>query len=147
MSIHTRPVAPVTLHDPQDWTFLFQQTTVDGFGEGDAISITKPADIVKPKVGAMGEVAIAIARNPIHALEINLHQTSAANATLTGLYYAQLSNPDTAVGYLSCENRRTGVKYEGIGWLVQDADEKVSGEVQNRTWKFGFVQVENPAGR
>jgi len=144
MTIHTRPVEPITLHDPQDWTVLIHTNSIMGFGEGDAIEITKPTEVIKSKVGAMGEVAISVSRNPVHALKLRLHQTGAANKMLRSLFYSQLRAQAEVVGVLSCTNRRTGEAWRGLGWISQDADLKIGPEVQTTEWTFGFVVEDSP---
>lgn len=146
MTIHQRPVEEITLHDPQDWTVIFGGTGIQGFGPGDAITIGKPTEVIKAVVGAMGEVAVSIARNPLHSVKLNLHQTSAMARRLRAMYYAQFRAQAQVLKTLSLTNARTGEAWRGMGWVSADADQKIGPEVQNVEFTFGFVVQDSPDG-
>jgi len=129
---------PIGLHNPVLWTLLFDTFSIQGFGDGDAISIEPPTETMVAKRGTMGEYAVAIVTDGLHALKINVHQTSATNAVLRAKFRAQY-----AAGWkpkvCSLKNRTTGETWRGVAWLDNDAPLKVGKEVQNVEWSFGFI--------
>lgn len=128
---------PITLHDPTRWTLLYDTLSVQGFGDGDAISLEPPTETVKAKRGVMGEYAIAIITDRLHSLKINVHQTSNTNAILRAKFRAQYG-ANGVVKVCSLRNTTTGETWRGIAWLASDAPLKVGAEVQNVEWDFGF---------
>lgn len=129
---------PITLHDPTRWTMLFDTFSVQGFGDGDALSIEPPTETVKAKRGVMGEYALALVTDALHSLKVNLHQTSATNAAFRGFFRAQFRPGAIVPRVCSLRNTITGETWRGVAWLTSDAPMKVGAEVQNIEWDFGF---------
>lgn len=129
---------PITLHNPLNWTLLYDTFSVQGFGDGDAISLEPPTETVKAKRGVMGEYAIAVITDRLHSLKINVHQTSATNAILRAKFRAQYTPGAAVPKVCSLRNTTTGETWRGVAWLASDAPLKVGAEVQNVEWDFGF---------
>lgn len=130
---------PITLHDPTLWQMLFATFSVQGFGDGDGISLEPPTETVKAKRGVMGEYALALVTDALHSLKINVHQTSATNAAMRGYFRAQYVPGAAVAKVCSLRNTRTGETWRGVAWLSSDAPLKVGAEVQNVEWDFGFI--------
>jgi len=132
---------PVTLHSAQDYVLTFDSVTLQGFSDGEAIGVEAPSEIVKSKVGAYGEVAISITKNPVHLVTVKLFQSSAMNARLRSKYLAQLAgNPSTqALKIMSLQRLSTGETWRGRAIIVQDSGPKVAAEVGESEWKFILI--------
>lgn len=129
----------ITLHDALDFVLTFDGVTFQGFGDGDAIGLEAPSEVVKAKVGAFGEVAVSTIRNKLYGLKVNLHQTSTMNSTLRAMFNAQWSDTTKTLRTLSLKRKSTGEVWRGIAFIAQDAGLKVGAEVQNLEWSFGFI--------
>ena len=137
---------PISIHDPARWNLLFDATAIQGFGDGDIISLEPPTEMVMAKVGVKGEIALAIKSNTLHSLKINLHQTSRTNTILRGFFRAQYIPGTIVPRVCSLRNTITAEAWNGIAWLVSEAPLKVGAEVQNNEWEFGFaVSAYSPA--
>ena len=131
------------MHDAKDYIVTVDTTTIDGFGDGDAIAITPPSDIVVPKPGAMGDIAVSIKRDPMYTIKIALHQTSPVVAVLRGMWRAGWRDTSQIVKPISVERKSTGETWRGPGFITNDAEHKVAPEVQNTEWTLK-VECDSP---
>lgn len=126
------------LYDPKDCSVLVGTLTVDGYGDGDAISLEPPTETVLAKRGVMGEYAIALKGDRLFSLKVNLHQTASCNASLRSLYRAQFRAGWSPYN-VSFRNKRTGETWRGVGWITADGKLPTGEAVQNVEWDIGFL--------
>lgn len=138
----TRPYAAT------DFVFTVNSQTVDGFGDGDAITVTPPTEQIKGKEGAQGEIAVTIKRSRLFTVKAVIWQTSAANGRLKALFRQQRNAGGTLIGVpLTIQNKRTGDFLRGNAWIVGEPEWKVGMEVGTREWTIeGEVPEESSAG-
>lgn len=134
---------PPGIHDARNYILNFDGVTFQGFGDGDAISVEAPTETVKAKVGAFGEVAVSLNRNPLYTVKANLHQTSSMNGVLRTMYRDQWQDSRKVLRTMSLTNRVTREVWRGRAFLVQDSGFKVGSEIQNNEWQFGLI-LDNP---
>lgn len=133
----------IGVHDATDWIPSFGSVSMGGFGDGDALSLEPPSEVVKTKVGAMGAVMVSVSKNRIYMMKINLHQTSPANANLRAHWRETLVDTTKVLQPAALERISTGETWRGMAVLLSDAPFKVAAEGQNVEWSFAFI-VDNP---
>jgi len=126
--------------DPKAVDILFGPVKLEGYAEGEFITISQEEDTFLKVVGTDGEVARSINYNDATIITVKLLQTSLSNTLLSGLW--QL---DKATGGGSPQTffirDRSGVSIfaSATAWVVKPPDQSWDKQATSREWAFCAV--------
>ena len=127
----------MTAYDSAKVKLYLGTTLVEGYAEDSKITVTRNNDLVMPKVGCDGEVALALSRNRTGTMEVNLMTPSKTNdylyvfirqADTTGIIYFPVVLEGSQGPYLTA-----------IGWVQAVPALTYGSEVGTMTWTFGLL--------
>lgn len=119
----------------------FFGNTLQGFADGDFVSVSPNGEGWTKKVGADGIVSRSRSNDYTHNIEITLAQTSAANTTLSAI--AEVDRL-TGLGKGPCtitDLSGNTLHFWAEAWIVQNADSTFGKEVGDRVWKLDTGQA------
>jgi hypothetical protein len=143
------PNPVVTNYDPKKVVITFGGVPLDGFTDGDFISVApNDADGFKKVVGADGEVARAQSNDNTHNVTLTIMQSSLVNAQLSNI-----RNTDKLTGKaiqpLSITDLNGGsLHFWPQAWIKGDPEWGYGKELKERQWVFdtGQQATDNKAG-
>lgn len=118
--------------------------TIDGFSEGDLVTITPDSDKFTKKVGATGEVARAANCTDAGKIKFTLLQTSDANDYFSELLLndsRSVTGEDIVSIYISDLNG-TSEYAVAEAWLMKWPEASYKNEVENREWEFDCADID-----
>lgn len=83
----------VKSYDPADVNTIFASIHVQGFADGEMVSIKRDANLADDQVGAQGDVVVVKNRNPMADVTFRLSAESPTNARLSALAEQQGIGP------------------------------------------------------
>ena len=110
---------------------------VEGYAEDSKITVTRNNDLVTPKVGTDGEVALSLSRNRTGTMEVNLMTPSKTNDKL----YVFIRQADTTgiIYFPVVLEGSQGPYLTAIGWVQAVPALTYGSEVGNMNWTIGLL--------
>lgn len=117
---------------------------VDGFAEGEGVTVTRDAPAFTKYVGADGKVTRARMTNRCAKVTIRLAQSSATNDQLSALYTAGLLTPngEDVIPMSIVDNSGRSVFAAAYCWLAEMPEVSFGSEVGVREWVFDTADLE-----
>lgn len=111
---------------------------IEGFGEGDVITIEPRADVGDVTVGADGTSAFYRNNNPVHDVKLILLSTSKGHKNLAAAFDAQNSEDEITRLRFSCEDTLNGDKVVEKNALFKSRPKIVrgAGGVSSAEWSI-----------
>jgi hypothetical protein len=80
-------MSTIATYNPQEMVLTFGGQTIDGFGDGTFIEVSRESDLSSDVVGAAGDVAVAKINDKRGNIKVILLMTSTGNGILTKAYH------------------------------------------------------------
>lgn len=124
------------ISDFNDVQVSFAGIPIEGWADGDVLTITKESDSFGDMVGVRGDVMRYKTNDYRATIEIRLQQTSPVNAALSAIYQADREAPGGAGvgGFLVSDLNGTSVYASGNCWIQRSPDPTYSNEPRERVW-------------
>jgi len=110
---------------------------VEGYAEDAKITVTRNNDLVMPKVGCDGEVALALSRNRTGTMEINLMNPSETNDYLN--VFVRQADTTGIIYFPVILEGSQGPYVTAIGWVQSVPALTYGPEVGTMTWTIGLL--------
>ena len=121
---------------------------VQGFGDGDCITITPPDATYKSMVGGDGSTVISVDPSRVHVAKLVLQRTSSVNFLLGGLFADQRANARNgvalAVPFTCRDNVSEEVFRAAEAWITRSPERKWTKEAPTVEWTVEFLADESP---
>ena len=126
------------IYDSNEVTIAVGGIPVEGFADGQFLSITRNADLFSTVVGTSGEIARSKANDNAAIIESRLLQTSPSNRTFTTLFQADLNAPGGAgiFGFICTDLNGVSLYTAGNCWVSKPPDITMDREATTRTWQL-----------
>lgn len=117
---------------------------IDGFAEGEGVTIVRDAPAFTKYVGADGKVCRARMKNKCAKVTVRLGQYSATNDQLSALYNAGLLTPngEDVVPFGLIDNSGRSVFTSAYCWLAELPEVSFGSEVGVREWVFDTADLD-----
>ena len=117
---------------------------IDGFSEGDLVTITPDSDKFTKKVGATGEVARAANCTDAGKIKFTLLQTSDANDYFTELLLndSRSVTGEDIVSITIEDTNGSSIYAVAEAWLIKWPEAAYKNEVENREWEFDCADID-----
>jgi len=124
------------IYDSNEVQVAFGGVPVEGYADGDFITITHASDAFSSVVGTDGTVARSKTNDLRADIEIRLMNTSPTNAALSAIYQADRNAPGGAgVGAFLCVDLNgTSLYAAGNAWIKRAPDPVFGREANERVW-------------
>jgi hypothetical protein len=124
-----------------DVTAAFGPIILDGYQDGEGITIEHTSDAFTLKVGIDGKATRCKVLDRSATITIKLMQSSAANDLLSAVYLADQAAPNGAgVGpFIIRDHNGRSVFTAAESWIARAPDATFDQEVSVREWKFGVA--------
>jgi hypothetical protein len=124
------------IYDSNQVQVAFAGIPVQGYADGDFLTITAETDAFTSVVGTDGEVSRSKSNDRRATVEIILMSTSPTNDLLSAVHVADLNSPGGAgVGALLVTDLNgTSLFTAGNAWVVKAPDVTYGREANERTW-------------
>jgi len=135
-------------YDPDQVAVSFAGATIQGYADGEYITVEQVSDAFGDVVGTDGEVARSKSNDRRATVTIKLLQTSESNSILSGLHNLDLNAPNGAgVGSFSMVDLqgKTLVQAEQ-SWIVKFPDNSMDRTAKSREWEFRLAKVTRVEG-
>lgn len=124
----------VRTYDPKQVAQIAAGAIIEGFAEGEMISVERNEDSANLSIGSKGEGTRAVTNNRSGRLTITLQQTSPSNAVLDAQRIAMELSGGGIFSFLGKDNL-SGDTWEGTtAWVVKPPTMGFSNETSNREW-------------
>jgi hypothetical protein len=130
------------IYDANEVQISFAGVPIEGYADGDFLTITHEADAFASIVGSDGNVARSKTNDNRATIEIRLMNTSPTNAALSAIYQADKKAPGGAgVGAFLCVDLNgTSLYTGGNAWIRRAPDPVFGREANERVWT---LEVDN----
>lgn len=124
------------IYDPDEYTLYFSGIIIQGYADGEFVTVEQMADAFASVVGTDGEVARSKTNDRRVKVTFKLLQTSASNAALSALHNLDLNTPNGAgVGTLSITDNFGSTKVNASqAWIVKMPDASLDRTAKDRAW-------------
>ncbi|MDH3598024.1 MAG: DUF3277 family protein [Candidatus Tectomicrobia bacterium] len=124
------------IYDANEVQISFAGVPVEGYADGDFITITHASDAFSSVVGTDGAVARSKTMDNRADIELRLMNTSPTNAALSAIYQADKNSPGGAgVGAFLCVDLSgTSLYAAGNCWIKRAPDPVFGREANERVW-------------
>ena len=124
------------IYDANQVQVSFSGVPVQGYADGDFLTITTESDAFSSKAGTLGDVARSKTNDRRATIEIILMQTSPTNDLFSAIHVADLNSPGGAgVGaFLVVDLNGTSLYAAGNAWIKRSPDPTFGRESGERTW-------------
>lgn len=131
-------------YDAKSLTISLAGINIQGFADGEFVSIQEESDTFADVVGADGEVSRAPTNDNRATVTFTLMSTSPSNRLLSALLKADKTTPGGAgVGALIIRNRLTGEQYRANeAWISKPPDVAFDRGVTSRAWTIRTAELE-----
>lgn len=125
-----------TVYDFDQVTVAFGPILMDGFQDGEGVTIEQDTDGFTKKIGADGKVTRSKTLNRSARVTIKLMQTSACNDLLSAVYNLDIAAPNGAgVGPLYIRDRNGRSVFSAAeAWIAKAPDVTFDREATAREW-------------
>ena len=126
----------------------FAGVPIEGWADGDVLTVTREADIFGSVVGVTGSVARYKTNDNRETVTISLLSTSPVNAALSAIFTADLYAPGGAgVGaFMIVDLNGTTLITAGNAWIKRPPDLSWSNEPRERVWTLELATVRDFSG-
>jgi hypothetical protein len=130
------------IYDANEVQIAFGGIPIEGYADGDFITITHESDAFVSVVGSDGSVARSKTNDHRATVELRLMNTSPTNAALSALYQADINAPGGAgIGAFLCVDLNgTSLYTAGNAWIKRAPDPVFGREPNERVW---LLEVDN----
>jgi len=139
---------PLATWDCTTTTVTFGGLEIQGFGDGDFITITPPDATYKSMVGGDGSTVVSVDPSRVHVAKLLLLRTSSVNFLLGGLFATQRANAATGSPIatpFTCRDNVSGEVFRGAeAWLTKSPERKWAKEAGTVEWTVEFIADESP---
>lgn len=123
------------IYDSNQVQVAFAGVPVQGYADGDFLTINHEADAFSDVVGTDGQVSRSKTNDRRATVEIILMSTSPTNDLFSAIYKADLEAPGGAgVGSFLVTDLNGTSLYTGQGWIMRAPDVTYGREANERTW-------------
>lgn len=124
------------IYDANQVQVSFAGVPVQGYADGDFLSITKESDAFSSAAGTLGDVARSKTNDRRATIEIILMQTSPTNDLFSAIHAGDINSPGGAgVGsFLVVDLNGTSLYASGNCWIKRSPDPTFGRESGDRTW-------------
>lgn len=124
------------IYDANEVAIACGGVPIEGYADGQFLSITRTSDGFTTVVGTDGDVARSKTNDHRAVIEINLLQTSPSNLTFTALWTADRNAPGGAgiFGFICTDLNGTSLYTAGNAWVQKPPDITFDREATSRTW-------------
>jgi hypothetical protein len=124
------------IYDSNQVQISFAGVPVEGYADGDFLTITKTSDGFTSVVGTDGVVSRSKTNDRRATVEIRLMQTSRTNELLAAIHKADLeTNGGAGIGAFLCADLNgTSLYAAGNCWIKKAPDVTYGREAQERVW-------------
>ena len=124
------------IYDSNEVQISFAGVPVEGYADGDFLTITKESDAFTSIVGSDGNVARSKTNDRRATIEIRLMNTSPTNASLSAVHLADINAPGGAgIGAFLCVDLNgTSLYAAGNCWIKRSPDPAFGREASERVW-------------
>jgi hypothetical protein len=126
----------------------FAGVPIDGWSDGDVLTLTREADVFGSVVGVGGSVARYKTNDNRATITISLLSTSPVNAALSAIFTADLYAPGGAgIGaFTIIDLNGTSLYTAGNCWISRPPDPSWSNEPRERVWTFQCATIRDFSG-
>ena len=113
---------------------------IDGWADGEFISVTFDSNDYEDVVGTGGDVGVAKVIDNRVTVTLKLLQTSAANDRLSAMRQAgrESSNGDFAGAFSMRDSSGTSI-LQGVGWIQKMPDQSFDRTITSREWTLRVI--------
>jgi hypothetical protein len=124
------------IYDSNEVAIAVGGIPIEGYADGQFLSITRTSDGFTTVVGTDGTVARSKTNDHRAIIEIALLQTSPSNLTFTALWNADRRAPGGAgiFAFLCTDLNGTSLYTSGNAWVQKGPDITMDREATSRTW-------------
>lgn len=124
------------IYDSNQVQVSFAGIPVQGYADGDFLTITKESDAFSSVVGTDGEVSRSKTNDRRATVEIILMSTSPTNDILSAVHVADINAPGGAGvgGFLVTDLNGSSLYASGNAWVKRSPDVTYGREANERTW-------------
>lgn len=123
----------IRTYDPSKKIITFGGVPIQGFIDGDAVTVAPEADEFETVVGTDGEVTRSYQNNPIRTATVRLMASSTSNDYLS----TQADLKRVAILYVADGSGTT--EFEGPAWVARRPDRSLGRSVGENEWTFTMV--------
>ena len=111
---------------------------IEGFADGQFLSITRNSDLFSTVIGTSGEIARSKTNDNSAIIEISLLQTSPSNLTFTTFFQADINAPGGAgiFAFICTDLNGVSLYTAGNCWVSKPPDITMDREATTRTWQL-----------
>jgi hypothetical protein len=126
----------------------FAGVPIEGWADGDVLTVTREADVFGDVVGVAGSVARYKTNDNRATVTISLLSVSPVNAALSAIFTADLFAPGGAgVGaFMIADLNGTSLYTAGNAWISKPPDPTWSNEPRERVWTIRVATIRDFTG-
>lgn len=130
------------VYSPESATVVIGTVEVYGYGDSDAIALSKGEDLIIPKQGVMRDVVLSKNNNTLGTLTLTLWQNSPFNRTLsTWVLTTDTVNTQYPVFPVTFSDKNADVGFITTGWIQTQPDWADAKEVGTVDWVIGLADA------
>jgi hypothetical protein len=139
--------AVTKFYDPDQVLVYFAGQLIQGFADGEYITVEMLSDAFSDVVGTDGEVARSKGNDRRATVTIKLLQTSASNLFLSSVHINDLNTPAGAgVGTFLMQDLQGGTFVQSEGWIVKFPDNSMDRTATAREWQIRLARADRVEG-
>ena len=139
---------PLATWDATRTTITFGGIELQGFAEGDMLSVTPPTGTYKSSVGGDGTTVVSVDPSRVHVVKITLQRTAGTNARLGALLAAQAAHVRAGVVLgvaFTARNQVTGETWRAAqAWITESPARKWAKELPTTEWTVEALMDVSP---
>ena len=126
----------------------FAGIPIEGWADGDVLTLTREADAFGSVVGVSGSVARYKTNDNRCTVTLSLLSTSPVNAALSGIFLADLNAPGGAGigGFTIVDLNGSSLYAAGSCWISRPPDPTWSNEPRERVWTLQCATIRDFSG-
>jgi hypothetical protein len=126
----------------------FAAIPIEGWADGDVLTVTRESDVFGSVVGVTGSVARYKTNDNRATVTISLLSTSPVNAALSAIFTADLYAPGGAgvAAFMIVDLNGTSLYTAGNAWISRPPDPSWSNEPRERVWTIQCATIRDFTG-
>ncbi len=135
-------------YDPDQVVILAAGARIQGFADGEYITVEQVSDGFQDVVGTDGEVARSKSNDRRATVTIKLLQTSPSNDVLSAIHRADLDAPNGAgvFAFQMMDLQGTSIVHGAKAWIVKFPDTSMDRTAKSREWQIRIATVDRFVG-
>lgn len=135
-------------YDPDQVVITIAGITMQGYADGEFITVEQVSDGFSDVAGTDGEVARSKSNDRRATATIKLLQTSSSNLPLSALHNSDLNAPGGAgVGSFLMQDLEGATLVSGLqAWIVKFPDNSMDRTAKSREWQIRIASVDRVEG-